>query len=117
MPSTKNVRRAALLLTAMVGLVLAHEGHTPLPTKGAQIDVPRGLVTLSKDARDALDVATAEVAARPVEEALTAYATLVAPWQGHAYASSRLGGRIAKMHARPGQAVKVGEVLAEVRSL
>lgn len=105
------------LLGVLAVALLAHEGHAPLPTRGAQVDVPKGQITLSKEARDALDLETALVQVRPVEEAVTAYATLVAPWQGHAFASSRLGGRIAKLHAKPGQSVKVGEVLAEVKSL
>src|SRR4051794_2111580 len=102
-----------LLLAAAVGLVLAHEGHAPLPTKGAQIDVPKGPITPSKEARDALGVQTADVEARPVEESVVAYATLVAPWQAHGFASSRLAGRVTKLLARPGQAVRAGEVLAE----
>ena len=29
----------------------AHEGHEPLPTKGAQVDVGKGLITLSPEAQ------------------------------------------------------------------
>ncbi len=107
----------AFLLTAGVGLLLAHEGHAPLPTRGAEIDLARGLVTLSKEARDALDLRTAEAESRPVTGSFTAYAAIAAPWGRHAFASSRLGGRVARLHARPGQAVEAGEVLAEVESL
>ena len=32
--------------TALVTWVWAHEGHAPLPTKGAEVDVEKGLVTL-----------------------------------------------------------------------
>lgn len=117
----KSARRAAwafgVLLTAAVGILLAHEGHAPLPTKGAQVDAAKGQVTLSKEARDALDLQTAEVKTLPVEEYVPAYATVAAPWRRHAFASSRLGGRIAKLHAKPGQQVEAGEVLAEVKSL
>jgi membrane fusion protein, heavy metal efflux system len=106
-----------LVLTAAAGWLWAHEGHTPLPTRGAQVDVARGQVILSREAREALDVQTAAVETRPVEERLLAYAALAAPWQQHAFVTSRLPGRIAKLHARPGQTVAAGQPLAEVESV
>ncbi|MBA4066942.1 MAG: hypothetical protein C0501_25190 [Isosphaera sp.] len=106
----------ALLLTAAATWVLAHEGHAPLPTRGAQVDAATGQVILSRDAREALDVQTAEVESRPVTESLLAYATLTAPWQNHAFASSRVAGRVVRLHAQPGQSVAAGDVLAEVES-
>jgi cobalt-zinc-cadmium efflux system membrane fusion protein len=107
----------ALLVTVAATWVLAHEGHAPLPTRGAQVDAAKGQIILSRDAREALDVQTAEVEARPVTESLLAYATLTAPWQNHAFASSRVGGRVVKLHAQPGQVVAAGQVLAEVESV
>jgi RND family efflux transporter MFP subunit len=81
------------------------------------VDVAAGHVILTAESRDALDVRTAEVARRPLPQTALAYATLVAPWQRHAFASARLGGRIVKLHARAGQAVERGQLLAEVASL
>lgn len=107
----------ALLLTAAATWVLAHEGHAPLPTRGAQVDAAAGRVTLSRDAREALDVQTAEAESRPVPESLLAYAALTAPWQNHAFASSRVAGRVVRLHARPGESVAAGQVLAEVESI
>src|SRR5262249_52745010 len=107
----------AALLTVAAAWLLAHEGHGALPTRGAQVDGARGLLTLSREARDALDVRTAEVKARPVRETVLAYATLVSPWRQHAFASSRLPGRIARMQVQPGQHVEAGQALAEVASL
>ena len=52
---------SALLLTVAVTVVLAHEGHAPLPSKGAQVDVAKGQIVLSADARAALDVQAAEI--------------------------------------------------------
>ncbi len=106
----------ALLLTVAATWVLAHEGHAPLPTRGAQVDAATGQIVLSRDAREALDVRTAEVESRPVAESLLAYATLTAPWQNHAFASSRVAGRVVKLYAQPGQTVAAGQVLAEVES-
>ncbi|MBL8799270.1 MAG: efflux RND transporter periplasmic adaptor subunit [Planctomycetia bacterium] len=106
-----------MLVTAAVTWLWAHEGHAPLPTKGAQVDLEKGLVVLSKEARDALAVQTAEVQLRNVEDIVLAYATLVAPWQQHAFVSTRLPGRIAKLHVQPGQSVAAGQVLAEVEAL
>jgi membrane fusion protein, heavy metal efflux system len=105
-----------LLLTVAVTLVWAHEGHAPLPTKGAQVDLAHGQVTLSRQAGDALDVRTAEVESQTVEEKLLAYATLESPWQRHAFASSRLPGRIVRLLVQAGQTVTAGQPLAEVQS-
>jgi cobalt-zinc-cadmium efflux system membrane fusion protein len=107
----------AVLLTVAATWVLAHEGHAPLPTRGAQVDAATGQIILSRDAREALDVQTTEVESRPVTESLLAYATLTSPWQNHAFASSRVGGRVVKLHAQPGQTVAAGQVLAEVESV
>lgn len=107
---------SALLLTLAVTVVLAHEGHTPLPSKGAKVDVANGLITLSSDARAALDVQATEIGTTPPPDTILAYATLVAPWKGHAFAVSRLPGRIVALHAKPGDRVEAGKVLAEVQS-
>jgi RND family efflux transporter MFP subunit len=115
----RSYRRFALaaLLTALVSWALAHEGHAPLPSRGAQVDVAQGRILLSREAREALDVRSEEVTRRPLPEALLAYATLAAPWQRHAFVASRLPGRVVALHARPGQVVRGGQLLAEVRSL
>lgn len=108
---------AACLLTVGVTVLLAHEGHAPLPTKGVQVDVARGHLLLTPAARDALAVTTAEVEVRPVEGSLLAYATVELPWTHHGYATSRLPGRVVRVLVAPGQLVRPGEVVAEVRSL
>src|SRR5262245_39097474 len=86
-----------LLLTVAAAVLLAHEGHAPLPSRGARVDVPAGHVTLSAEARGALDVRAEGVTAAPVPGHLLAYVTLVAPWQRHAFVSSRLAGRITRL--------------------
>jgi len=106
----------SMVLTLAAGMLLAHEGHAPLPTSGTEVDIAKGQLTLSAEARAALDVQTADVNAEPPPASILAYATLVAPWQNHAFATSRLGGRISAVHARSGAAVKAGELLAAVES-
>ena len=117
MPRTLLIRfSGCALCVCQAGWSLAHEGHKALPTRGAQVDVEKGLITLSPEAHHALAVTTAEVELRPAEDHVLAYAALVIPWQNHVYASSQLAGRITKLYGRPGQIVKRGEPLAEIAS-
>ena len=111
------VAASALLLTAAAVWLFAHEGHAPVLARGVRVDAAKGLIGLTRAARDALDVRTAEVAVRPVADEFTAYATLVPPWTGRAVASARLAGRVSAVHVRAGQSITVGQVLAEVESL
>ena len=110
------VLASGCLLTVAIGVLSAHEGHTPLPSKGATVDVGSGLVRLSADARAALDVRASEIGTAPPPDSVLAYASLVTPWKGHAFAVSRLPGRIVALHARPGDRVQAGQVLADVQS-
>lgn len=103
--------------SASPSILRAHEGHAPLPTRGATFDAKSGTLTLSREARDALDVQTAEVSRRTFGDSFHAYATLTAPWKAHAFVSSLLPGKIVRLHVKPGQRVKAGQVLAEVDSL
>lgn len=115
-PARPTVLASACLLTVAVGVLIAHEGHTPLPSKGAKVDVASGLITLSADARAALDVQATEIGITSPPDTILAYATLVPPWKGHGFAVSRLPGRIVALHARPGDRVAAGQVLADVQS-
>jgi len=103
-------------LTVAVGALLAHEGHKPLPSKGARVDQEKGLITLSHDARVALDVQAVEIGTTAPPDTVLAYATLVEHWKSHAYAVSRLSGRIVSLRGKPGERVEVGQILAEVQS-
>ena len=105
-----------LLLTVAAAWLWAHEGHEPLPSRGATVDLHKGTVLLSAPSREALAVQTASVSEQALDERLTAPATLEAPWQRHAFATTRLPGRIAAVHVRPGQTVALGQPLADVDS-
>lgn len=115
--SWRMVGRAGLLSFGIVAWLYAHEGHAPLPTKGAKVDLAKGQLVLSREARETLDVQTGEVELRPVEGRILAYATLMAPWTQHAFATTRLAGRIAHLYVSPGQFVSAGQPLAEVESV
>ncbi|MBC7818029.1 MAG: efflux RND transporter periplasmic adaptor subunit [Planctomycetaceae bacterium] len=105
------------LLIIQATQAFGHEGHQPLPTKGVQVDLKKGHITLSKAARDVLDVRTVAAERRESTERLRAYATIVAPWTKYAVVTSRLPGRVVALHVRPGDAVAAGQLLAEVDSL
>jgi cobalt-zinc-cadmium efflux system membrane fusion protein len=110
---------SALLLVgpAVVSLAYGHEGHAPLPSKGALVDAAKGTIVLSAQAQHALRVETAEVVSRKLERRTLAYALLTAPWDRHAFAASAVGGRVTAVHVQPGQAVCAGQKLAELESL
>lgn len=115
--SRRAALAAACVLTVGVTVLLAHEGHAPLPTKGVQVDVARGHLLLTPAARDGLAVTTADVEVRAVEGKFLAYAAVELPWTHHGFATARLAGRVEKVHVLPGQTVRAGDVVAEVRSL
>src|SRR5687768_7022697 len=83
----RNSARTTLFVLVLVSAsaLPAHEGHAPLPTRGAQVDLKAGVITLSAEARDALGVDTAEVVQEASEERLLAYVTLETRWNQHAF--------------------------------
>lgn len=109
--------RAVLCWSAWMSAARAHEGHAPLPSKGALVDVEQGTIVLSPQAQHSLRVETAEVVARKLERRNLAYAQLVAPWGKHAYASSVVGGRVSAVHVKPGEKIRAGQKLADIESL
>lgn len=118
----RRVRRdvGKILLPALIcvaGMTYGHEGHAPLPSKGALIDVEKGTIVLSAEAQHALRVETAEVVPRKLESRNLAYAQLVAPWGRHAYAASAVGGRVSAVYVKPGDKVHAGQKLADIESL
>ncbi len=113
------MRQVLLSISAgllLAGVTAAHEGHAPLPTRGAALDPATGVLRLSREARGTLGLETAEVESREISESTFAYATLSAPWLGQALVSSLLPGRIVRLHIRAGDSVKQGQVLADIDS-
>jgi cobalt-zinc-cadmium efflux system membrane fusion protein len=97
-------------------ITAAHEGHAPLPTKGVEVDVKQGRITLSREAAQALSVQSVPLTERTLEVKALAYATLVTPWQQQYFVSSPLSGRIAALHVTTGSVVEAGALLAEISS-
>jgi RND family efflux transporter MFP subunit len=73
-------------------------------------------VTLSRQARQAIDLQTEEVALADVSAALSVYAETVATWQGRAFGSAQVSGRVVKLLVRPGESVSKNQVVAELSS-
>jgi len=108
---------AVLVVVALVDSpARSHEGHAPLPTKGVEVDIEKGVLTLSPEAQKSLGLQTAAVEARALEESALAYATLVTPWHQQYFVTSLLPGRIAALHVRTGDTVTPGQLLAEIAS-
>ncbi|MFM7930332.1 MAG: efflux RND transporter periplasmic adaptor subunit, partial [Pirellula sp.] len=113
--------RLATLLCLCVGsvshgLIQAHEGHKPLPTKGVEVDATSGTLVLSASARDAIDVKTEEVLQGPLASHLNAFGTLDVPWNNHALVGPLMEGRVESVHVVAGDQVQAGQVIAQIAS-
>lgn len=116
-PLRSRILLAGCLLSGLASAAVAHEGHAPLPSKGALVDVEQGTIVLSAQAQHALRVETAEVVPRKLERRNLAYAVLEAPWGRHAFAASAVGGRVSAVYVKPGEKIRAGQKLAEIESL
>jgi len=96
--------------------VQSHEGHQPLPSKGVLVDTQTGHVTLARQARQAIDLQTEEVALADVSSALSVYAETMATWQGRAFGSAQVSGRVVNLLVRPGETVLKDQIVAELSS-
>ncbi len=97
-------------------IATTHEGHAPLPTKGVEVDIKNGLLTLSPDAQTSLGLLTTPAELQVLERESLAYATLVTPWNQQNFVSSQVPGRITALHVNSGDRVEAGQVLAEIES-
>lgn len=105
-----------VLIVALVGIVSAHEGHKPLPTKGIEVQPETGTLILSASAREAIEVTTKEVSKRPLSSALNTYGTTTIPWRNHALVGSTLEGRVVSVLVVAGDQVEAGQVVARIES-
>lgn len=116
LPGPRILQLLVIWLTVGSEITFAHEGHQPLPTKGVQVDIEQGHITLSAQARAAIGLEAVEVIVGDVDSYLVTYAETVAPWQAKAFGSAQIPGRITKLHSRPGDLVSKGQVVAELSS-
>ncbi len=116
LPGQRILQLLVIYLALGFEITFAHEGHQPLPTKGAQVDIEHGHIALSAQARAAIGLEAEEVIVGDVDSYLIAYVETVAPWQAKAFGSAQIPGRITKLHSRPGDLVSEGQVVAELSS-
>jgi RND family efflux transporter MFP subunit len=110
------VALSVLVYGAVYSNLQAHEGHEPIPSKGALINAERGTIALSANAVRMLDVRTGEVITQRHQDRVRTFATIESPWGRRAVAASILPGRVSAIHVRSGVRVKAGQLLAEIES-
>lgn len=100
------------MLLLLPGAALAHEGHAPLPTKGATVQGNR--LMLSASASQAIGVQLGKVELAEVHRDVHAVGSIELPWSQQAYVSTLIAGRVEQVLVKPGEAVKAGQALARV---
>ena len=100
---------------AMLGEVVAHENHAPLPTKG--VTIAGDTIMLSDKAREAIGLTTAKVQLSDIHRIVTVNARVELPWHAQAMIASLVPGKIDKVLVRPGETVAAGQELARVVSV
>lgn len=103
---------AIVFLTA--GVVVAHENHAPLPTKG--VTIAGDTIMLSDKARAAMGLTTAKVTFGDIHRSVTVNARVELPWHGQAMITSLVPGKILQVLVRPGETVTAGQEMARVVS-
>jgi RND family efflux transporter MFP subunit len=115
---TAGVLAIVVLLTVAVTWLWAHEGaHATLTSEGVAVDVPHGAISLSAEVRAAIGLRTEELTEQALNERIVAPARVMPTWDGRAFATTLLAGKVVRVGVLPGQAVAEGETLAEVESL
>src|SRR5262245_56380039 len=104
--------RVLFILALVPGMALAHEGHAPLPTKGATVKGDR--LMLSPSATKAIGVQIGKVELAEVRQTIRAVGSVELPWSQQAYVSTLVAGRIEQVLVKPGEAVTAGQELARL---
>jgi RND family efflux transporter MFP subunit len=116
--AARIVLRVAVLVSAILLAptgARAHEGHAPLPTKGATVQGNR--VLLSEKARRSIALETVKVALGDIRRTIRAQARVELPWHQQAMITTLVPGRVGRVLVRPGEAVECGQELIRVDSL
>ncbi len=101
-----------LVFVLLPGVALAHEDHTPLPTKGATVQGNRLL--LSASASKAIGVQLGKVELAEVRRTIQAVGSVELPWSQQAYVSTLIAGRVEQVLVKPGESVAAGQELARI---
>ena len=95
--------------------VHSHDGHAPLPSKGATV---QGIqLLLSEPARMAIGVEVGKVTLADLNRRIRAQGHVQLPWSQQSLVTTLVPGRIVKVMARPGEQVRKGQILALIESL
>jgi cobalt-zinc-cadmium efflux system membrane fusion protein len=97
------------------GVLLGHENHAPLPTKGVKIAGDQILV--SAKGREAIGMTLAKVTLGDLRRVLQINARVELPWRQQAMIASLVPGKIEQVLVRPGDSVRAGQELARVASV
>ncbi|MEX2113704.1 MAG: efflux RND transporter periplasmic adaptor subunit, partial [Pirellulales bacterium] len=104
--------RLWLAIVLLPGVALAHEGHAPLPTKGATIQGNR--LMLSAGASKAIGVQLRKIELAEVRSTVRAVGSVELPWTQQAYVSTLIAGRVEQVLVKPGETVTAGQELARI---
>lgn len=104
--------RIWLAFLLLPGVALAHEGHEPLPSKGASVQQNR--LMLSASAAKAIGVQLGKVTLADTRRTVQAVGSLELPWSQQAYVSTLFDGRVEQVLVKPGESVAEGQVLARI---
>ena len=104
--------RLWLAIILLPAVALAHEGHAPLPTKGATVKGDR--LMLSASAAKAIGARTAKVELAEVQRIVHATCSVELPWTQQAYVTTLIAGRVEQVLVKPGETVVAGQELARI---
>lgn len=109
-------RRTAWIVLAVATIVLAHEGHKAITSKGVRLD-DKGRLHMEPPARRAVGLTVAKVDFGTIEQILRVNARATLPPNARAFASTRVEGVVKALGVKPGMTVKAGDVLAHLESV
>jgi cobalt-zinc-cadmium efflux system membrane fusion protein len=93
----------------------AHEGHAPLPSKGATVNGDR--LMLSDSAAGAIGLQVAKVELTELRRVIRAVGSVDLPWSQQAFVTSLIPGKVTQVLVKPGETVAAGQELARVESV
>jgi RND family efflux transporter MFP subunit len=104
--------RFLVIVALLPAVALAHEGHAPLPTKGATVKGDR--LMLSASAAKAIGLQIGKVELADVRRTVHAVGSVELPWSQQAYVSTLIAGRVDQVLVKPGESVAAGQELARI---